>query len=61
MKIAIVCDVLGKGNNGTAVVTKNLYEHLKSNGNDVKIICADQSKKNEEGYFVLPTLKLGKP
>ena len=60
MKIAIVCDVLGKGNNGTAVVTKNLYEHLKKAGHDVFIICADQSKRDTEGYVVLPNLKLGK-
>ena len=60
MKIAIICDVLGKGNNGTAVVTKNLYDHLKESGNDVTIICADQSKKGEDGYYVLPAIKLGK-
>ena len=60
MKIAIICDVLGKGNNGTAVVTQNLYEHLKELGHEANIICADQSKKNVEGYIVLPTLKLGK-
>ncbi|MDE7264905.1 MAG: glycosyltransferase, partial [Clostridia bacterium] len=60
MKIAIICDVLGKGNNGTAVVTQNLYEHLKEGGHNVTIICADQSKKDAEGYFVLPTVKLGK-
>lgn len=60
MKIAIICDVLGNGNNGTAVVTQNLFEHLKKCGHDVTIICADQSKKDIEGYTVLPTLKLGK-
>ncbi len=60
MKIAIICDVLGIGNNGTAVVTQNLYDHLKKNGHDVTIVCADQSKKNVEDYTVLPTLKLGK-
>ena len=60
MKIAIVCDVLGKGNNGTAVVTQNLYDHLKDSGHEATIICADQSRKGEEGYYVLPTIKLGK-
>lgn len=60
MKIAIICDILGKGNNGTAVVTQNLYEHLKKNGHDATIICADQSKKDVAGYTVLPAVKLGK-
>ena len=59
MKIAIACDVLGKENNGTTIATMNVVRHLISMGDEVRIICPDQDKKNLDNYFILPILKFG--
>ncbi len=60
MRIAIVCDVLGKENNGTTVAAMNLIRHLKAFGHDVRVLCADCERQGEEGFFVAPRLRLGK-
>lgn len=60
MIITVVCDILGEENNGTAVVTMNLIRHLQSQGHTVRILCADQSKKGMENYFVVPNKNFGK-
>lgn len=60
MTITLVCDIFGKENNGTAVVTMNLLRHLEKEGHTVRILCADQSKLGKENYFVVPNLNLGK-
>lgn len=60
MTITIVCDVLGEENNGTTIAAMNLIRYLKSQGHDVRILCGDQNKKNEEGYYVVPNYNLGK-
>ena len=59
MKIAVVCDVLGSETNGTVVAAMNLIRSLISKGHDVNILCADQSKKGIDKYFVVPNLSLG--
>lgn len=38
----------------------NLIRFLKSQGHTVRVLCADQNRKGEEGYFVLPNLNFGK-
>ena len=48
MIVTVVCDVLGEENNGTTVATMNLVRYLKSRGDTVRILCADQSRKNDE-------------
>lgn len=58
MNITIICDVLGKENNGTTVAAMNLIRHLKSKGHNVKVVCNDQDKKNMEGYYIVPELNL---
>lgn len=60
MIITVVCDILGEENNGTAVVTMNLIRYLQSEGHTVRILCADQSKKGMENYFVVPNMNFGK-
>lgn len=60
MKIAIVCDVLGEENNGTTIAAMNLIRYLKSAGHDVRVLCADSSKKGEKNYFVAPNRSFGK-
>lgn len=59
MKIAIVCDVLGEPNNGTSIASYNLINHLKAKGHTVNVVCPDETKKGEEGFFVLPTINFG--
>lgn len=60
MKVTIVCDVLGKPNNGTSLAAWNLINYLKSRGHNVNIICPDKDKEGVENYFVLKTLSFGK-
>lgn len=60
MTITLVCDIFGKENNGTAVVTMNLLRHLEKEGHTVRVLCADQNKSGKENYFVVPNLNLGK-
>lgn len=61
MKIAVVSDVLGEENNGTTVAAYNLIRFLKKQGHEVRVLCPDQSKKGEDGFFIVPNLNLGKP
>ena len=61
MKITVVSDVLGEENNGTTIAAYNLIRHLKKQGHDVRVLCSDQTKKGEEGFFVVPNLHLVKP
>ncbi len=61
MKITVVSDVLGEENNGTTIAAYNLIRYLKKQGHEVNVLCSDQSKVGEEGFFVVPNLNLGKP
>lgn len=54
MEITIVCDVLGKENNGSTVAANNLIGYLRQRGHTVKVLCADSEKSNEPDYFVVP-------
>lgn len=59
MNVTIIADVLGAENNGTTIACMNLVRYLRDRGDTVKIVCCDQDKKNEPGYYVVPTLNLG--
>lgn len=59
MKILIVCDVLGDENNGTTVASTNLIKYLRSQGDEVRILCADQNRKDHKDTYVVPTIYLG--
>jgi glycosyltransferase involved in cell wall biosynthesis len=59
MKISIVTDVLGEANNGTSLAAYNLISYLKKAGHEVNVICPDISKKDLEGYYILPQYNLG--
>ena len=60
MRVAIICDVLGKPNNGTSIAAYNLIHHLQSQGHDVRVLCCDQDKKGLPGFTVVPVCNLGK-
>ncbi len=59
MNILVVSDVLtDEVNNGTDIATVNLINYLKGRGDTVKVLCANESKKDDPDYFVVPTLNL---
>ena len=58
MNITIVCDVLGSETNGQTLAATNLIKYLSKKHN-VKVLCADQDKKNTPNYYVVPNLSLG--
>ena len=60
MIITIVCDVLGKENNGTTIAGMNLIRSLRNKGHTVRILCADQDKLGQENVYVVPNYNLGK-
>ena len=59
MTVTVVADVLGKENNGTTIACLNLIRYLRSQGDTVRILCADQDKKGQENVFIAPNLSLG--
>ena len=60
MKIVIVCDILGKKNNGTSMASYNLINFLKSKGHEVKVLCCDlDENENTEGFIIFNKLNLG--
>lgn len=59
MKIAVVCDVLGEENNGTTVAAMNLIRFLRSRGHEVRVVCPDEYRRGQEGFFVVPQLNVG--
>ena len=61
MKIAIICDVLGKANNGTVIATINLINYLRDKGHTVYVVSPDKTKEGLGDYFTVPTLNLGAP
>ncbi|MDO4565497.1 MAG: glycosyltransferase [Clostridia bacterium] len=59
MKVAVVCDVLGRENNGTTIAAMNLIRSLKAKGHEVRVVCPDEERRGEEGFFVVPTIDFG--
>lgn len=54
MKIAIIADVLGEENNGTAITVKRLIDCLKERGHDVQVV--SPSPCTDEGYHRVDTI-----
>lgn len=59
MKITVVCDVLGEPNNGTSLASYNLITKLKNSGHDVNVLCCDELKIGEPGFYVLKKMNFG--
>lgn len=59
MRIAIVCDVLGEENNGTTVAAMNLIRFLRSRDHDVRVVCPDENRRGQAGFYVVPQLNVG--
>jgi glycosyltransferase involved in cell wall biosynthesis/1-acyl-sn-glycerol-3-phosphate acyltransferase len=59
MNVLVVCDVLGEENNGTTIAAMNLIRYLKSQGENVRVLCCDKDKIGLKDYFVVPTRSFG--
>jgi len=59
MNLTIVCDVLGKENNGTTITAMNLIRSMSERGHHVKVVCADEEKRGVSGFYIVPTLDFG--
>ena len=60
MKITIICDVLGEENNGTTIAAMNLIRYLKANNHEVKVVCPDKFRENDEGFYIVSQMDFGK-
>ena len=59
MTVLVVCDVLGRENNGTTIAAMNLIRSLRDKGYTVRVICPDAERRGEPGFFIVPTLPVG--
>ncbi|MBO4847831.1 MAG: glycosyltransferase [Clostridia bacterium] len=59
MTITVICDVLGKENNGTTIAAMNLIRSLRAKGHTVRVVCPDEFHRGEKDYYIAPTLNLG--
>ena len=59
MTVTVVADVLGKENNGTTIACLNLVRYLRGRGDEVRVLCADEDRRGQEGFYIVPTLDLG--
>ena len=59
MKIVIICDILGKKNNGTTIASYNLINAMKLKGHDVTVVCCDQEKEGEDGFIIVDQMNFG--
>lgn len=59
LTITVVCDVLGTANNGVTIAAINLIKYLKSTGNTVKVLCSDEEKRGQNGYYIVPHRDFG--
>lgn len=59
MTIVIVCDVLGEENNGTTVAAMNLVRALTAKGHEVRVVCPDEFRRGQPGFYIVPKLSVG--
>ncbi|MBO4562287.1 MAG: glycosyltransferase [Clostridia bacterium] len=59
MTLTIICDVLGKENNGTTIAAMNLIRSMRAKGHTVRVVCPDECRRGEKDYYIAPTLDLG--
>ena len=59
MTVTVICDVLGKENNGTTIAAMNLIRSLKAKGHTVRVVCPDAERSSSPGFYVMPKRNLG--
>ena len=53
IKIAIVSDILGAEKSGMTAAAANLISYLKARGHAVRVICQDEERQGQDGYYVI--------
>ena len=56
MVLTVVCDVLGQENNGTTIAAMNLIRSMRSKGHEVRVVCPDEDRIGQPGFFVVPKM-----
>ena len=59
MVLTVICDVLGRENNGTTIAAMNLIRSMREKGHTVRVVCPDEFRRGEKDYYVVPKLSLG--
>ena len=59
MTIVVVCDVLGEENNGTTIAAMNLIRTLTAKGHEVRVVCPDEFRRGQPGFYIVPKLNVG--
>ncbi|MBP5308503.1 MAG: glycosyltransferase, partial [Clostridia bacterium] len=59
MLITVICDVLGRENNGTTIAAMNLIRGLKERGHSVRVVCPDGEYFSVPGFYVIPKRNFG--
>ncbi len=59
MTLTVICDVLGRENNGTTIAAMNLIRSMRAKGHTVRVVCPDEFHKGEKDFYVVPSLNLG--
>ncbi len=59
MKITMFCEACGEINNGTALATVNLLNHLRKKGHDVTVVTCQKGGEWLENSLVMPRKNLG--
>ena len=59
MRVTIICDVLGEENNGTTIAAMNLIRSLRKKGHEVRVVCPDEDRRGQAGFYVVPTYNFG--
>ncbi|MFA6755369.1 MAG: glycosyltransferase [Bacilli bacterium] len=59
MIVLLVCDVLGERNNGTTIAAFNLKESLEAKGHEVRVLCGDEYRIGQPGFYIVKNLNLG--
>ena len=59
MIITFICDVLGKENNGTTIATMNVIRAMKAKGHEVRVVCSDEFRRGEPGFYIVPEINFG--
>lgn len=59
MVIAIICDVLGKANNGTTIAAEHLINALREKGHTVRVVCPDEEHRGEPDWYIVPQYNFG--
>ena len=53
IEIAVVSDILGAEKSGMTAAAANLISYLKARGHAVRVICPDEERQGQNGYYVI--------